>query len=250
MILVISDTHCCYSVINDQIQHAEAQMGATISQVIHLGDFGIFKPDLRRYFVKEKNRFTHPVYFIEGNHEDFDILPWTVKKYQDHFTHLKRGSIHKIDSYCFLAIGGAGYMDAMLTQHGAVISDSDIDHCLKIPRDEIDIIISHDCPINIGVPNTKGLEYYGETGFNRSDEIDQHFSPKLWLFGHHHKWHEYSNHHTRYYGLPAAWRGYGLLDDGYRFELVKNEIPLPDDESYFDQFLKKIGFARPNLPQN
>jgi|APSaa5957512622_1039677.scaffolds.fasta_scaffold21837_2 Icc-related predicted phosphoesterase len=250
MILIISDTHCRFFTINEQIRHGEDKLGVTISDVIHLGDFGIFKPELKRFFTKEKQSFLKPVHFIEGNHEDFVVLPWIVDKYKTHITHLKRGSIRRIGSYRFLSIGGADYMDAMLTQKGAVITDADIDHCLSIPPANADIIISHDCPLNIGVPSTTGLEYYGETGFKRSDELDAHFKPKLWLFGHHHKCFEYTNENTHYIGLPTAWRGYGLLDNDYSFEFIKNDIPLPVNENFFDRLLKKLKLVRPDVTQS
>lgn len=234
MILVLADTHSQFFTINEQIDYAENKLGIGITCVIHLGDFGIFRPGLKKFFKKEAQRFTRPLYFVEGNHEDFTLFPWLVKKYEQHFRHLQRSQKHQINEYQFLALGGADYMDAMITQKGAVITESDIKTCLNLQPDEIDIIISHDCPKGIGVPNTAGLEYYGETGFKGSDELKEHFKPRLWLFGHHHKWFDYCDDRTRYVGLPASWQGFGVLGSDYEFRTFENKIPLPPKHTFFD----------------
>ncbi len=247
MILITCDTHCYYENINKQIRHAEDDLGVTVDCVIHLGDFGIYRTHLSHYFKRKGRRFSRPVYFIEGNHEDFDELPWLIKKYSDYFTHLPRASVNEIEGYRFLALGGSGYMDSMVTQKGAIITDHQINACLKVPPKDVDIIITHDCPIGIGMPNTKGMEHYGETGFPRSDELAPKLQPKLWLFGHHHKWHEYEDDHTRYFGLASSWKGFGLLDKNYEFRFVKYTIPYPQEkQSLIMKLLTRLKIIQPN----
>jgi len=175
VILFVTDSHCYFDVINEQIEYAENSLGLFISCVIHLGDFGIYKSQLNDFFIRKGKRFKRPLYFIDGNHEDFNALPKLVTKYKDFFTYLPRSSVNRIEGYRFLSLGGTAYMDSMNTQHGSVITDQQIEKCLSIPRDNVDIIITHDCPSGIGVPNTRGLEYYGETGFHRSSELKDHF---------------------------------------------------------------------------
>ena len=92
MILVTSDTHCYYDTINQQVEYAEAVLNNAISCVIHLGDFGIYKANLHEYFIRKGKRFIRPVYFIEGNHEDFQAFPRLTEKYRDFFTYLPRGN--------------------------------------------------------------------------------------------------------------------------------------------------------------
>ena len=245
MILVISDTHTCYETINQQIEHAENSQGVYISCVVHLGDIGIFKPELHNFFIKQGRRFIRPVYFLEGNHEDFDAMPWLVKKYRKFFTHLPKGAVHSIRGYRFLCLGGAAYMDSMITQQGAVITDRHIDSCLTIDREKVDIILTHDCPGGIGVPNSLGLEYYGDTGFERGDELAHHFKPKLWLFGHHHKWFECYDTHTKYYGMAESWNGFGLLGDNYQFKVVHNRVQVETKpRPFIDRLLVKLKIIR------
>jgi len=244
MILILSDTHSYYATVNEQIRYAESELGVSVSSVIHLGDFGIYKANLYNFFLKQKEEFIRPVYFIEGNHEDFDALPWLTKKYKDYFIHLKRGTVHTIDGYRFLCLGGSEYMDAMITQRGAEISDNDIDACLSVPAEDVDIVLTHDCPLGIGMPNSPGLEYYGETGFRRSRELVEHFKPKLWLFGHHHKWFQHRDDHTSYYGFAAIWKGFGLLDDNFKVDVVHHDVKIPRNRSLLERFFVKLKVIR------
>ena len=245
MILVLCDTHCYYETINEQIEYAEDILGHTVSSIIHLGDFGIYRSHLSDFFVKQAKRFKRPLYFIDGNHEDFAALPRLVEKYEGFFTYLPRGTIHTIDGYRFLALGGAAYMDSMITERGAVITNQQIDACLRNHAGDVDIILTHDCPVGIGVPNTPGMDHFGTTGFPRSDELVAYFKPKLWLFGHHHKWFFNRDLHTSYYGLCGAWKGFGLLDADYRFNIEKHKIEWKKTP-LIEKFLAKLKIIRPD----
>jgi len=226
MILLISDLHCLFHLVNLQIEHAERTTGQAITSVLVLGDFGLFDHALRGFFQERKERFARPVFFIEGNHEEFDEFDRLVREYAPFVTHLPRGSVREIDGVRLLALGGAGYMDAMTTPMAAEITDRDIDRCLAHPPDAVDLIISHDCPEDIGVPNSPGFEHYGAPGFRRSPELIRHFHPRFWVFGHHHKWFSHEQDRTRFVGLAESWNGYALLRDG-RLEIVRHEIPRP-----------------------
>lgn len=244
MILVIADTHCYYDIVNRQIEHAESTMGATIDCVVHLGDFGMYREHLHSFFVKRQGRFLRPLYFIEGNHEDFREFDSLLARYNGtFFTHLPRASVQAVGPYRMLCLGGASYMDAFNTQPGAVIKDHQIESCLALPADQVDIIISHDCPAGIGVPNTPGLEYFGETGFPRSRELLEHFKPRLWLFGHHHKWFSTQDETTTFQGLPGSWKGYCLLDDNYQITTVENSVPWPRTR-LVDRLLTRLRIVR------
>jgi hypothetical protein len=112
----------------------------------------------------------------------------------------------------------------------------------------VDIILTHDCPVGIGVPNSPGLAHYGETGFPRSDELIRHFKPKMWFFGHHHKWFSYRDNQTEYYGLSGIWKGFGLLGENYEFEFVKNKVEWTRTPM-IDKLLMKLRIIRPDYYQ-
>jgi predicted phosphodiesterase len=226
MILLLSDVHCLYEVVNQQIAHAEATTGRPVDAAIILGDVGLFEPQLGRFFRRAGERFTRPTYFIEGNHEDHDHLAALASAYGHILEHLPRSSVRVIDGHRFLCLGGAGYMDAHTTPWSAVITATDIEACLAHPHGAIDAILSHDCPQGIGVPNRPGFEHYGPPGFEGSSSLLAHFAPRFWFFGHHHRWHDYTIGGTRFAGLAQSWKGYGLLDHDGTLRVVQHSVPI------------------------
>jgi len=75
------------------------------------------------------------------------------------------------------------------------------------------------------VPNSPGFEHYGPTGFEGGLRLAERYRPKLWLFGHHHKWFDRTLDGVRYCGLAQSWNGYGLLTPEGRFTPVRNRVP-------------------------
>jgi hypothetical protein len=226
VILLLTDVHGLYTVVNAQIAHAEATTGTLVAAAVILGDVGLFEPHLGRFFRRAGERFLRPTYFIEGNHEDHDHLAALAHAYRHELVHLPRGSVHTIDGCRLLCLGGAGYMDAHTTPRAAVITPADLEACLGHPGDSVDTIISHDCPQGIGVPNSPGCEHYGPPGFAGSDLLRAHFAPRLWVFGHHHRWFDHGAGGTRFVGLAQSWKGYGLLDCGATLRVVRHRVPI------------------------
>ena len=225
-ILLISDIHTKYNVVNAQILHAEAHCGHPVDQVMVLGDFGFFGDEMHDYFRRAGNRFLRPVSCIEGNHEDHGALPELAQRYADVVTHLSRGTVHLFGPLRGLCLGGAKYMDAGSTPRGCEITDTDVAACLAHPPDAVDLVLSHDCPSGIGVPNTPGLEHYGKPGAPQLDRIAERFRVRWWFFGHHHRWFDLEQDGTRFIGLPQSWIGYVLLHDDGELEMVKHEVAI------------------------
>lgn len=223
-ILLISDLHTRYFVINEQIRHAEESSAGAIDSVLVLGDFGFFGEEMHEYFRRGANRFLKPVSCIEGNHEDHGELTNLADRFADVVTYLPRGSICELGTQRGLCLGGARYMDAWSTPRGCEITDADLDACLAHAPGAVDIMLSHDCPADIGMPNTPGLEYYGKPGVPEMARLADHFAPRLWFFGHHHRWFDLQREGTRYIGLPQSWSGYALLHPDGEVDLVRNEV--------------------------
>ncbi len=226
MILLLSDVHCLYAVVNRQVAQAESLKGEPVETVVILGDVGLYEAPLRRFFRRERQRFSRPTYFIEGNHEDHDRLPDLVAAYRDVLSYLPRTTVQVLGGLRFLCLGGTCYMDAHTTPRGALITPADIQACLHHPAGTVDVIISHDCPAGIGVPNAPGFEHYGAPGFDGSDRLLAHFSPRLWLFGHHHRWYDHSLGGTRFVGLAQSWKGFALLHADGALETIRQRVPL------------------------
>lgn len=226
-ILLLSDVHSHYRVIEEQIGHARDTLGRSPDRVLVLGDFGLFGPNLHDFFRRDGRRFSAPVDFIEGNHEDFRSFDVLVDEYSDVVTHLPRNSRQVFASRNWLCIGGARYMDSWSTPSGCEISDGDIKQCLEYAPGSVDIVISHDSPTGIGVTSEPELGHLGKPGVEGLSKVASHFKPGLWVFGHHHRWHDLERDGTRYIGLPQSWNGYILLDDNGMVEMVDHEVELP-----------------------
>lgn len=225
-VMLISDLHAKYGVINAQIEHAAGEEGHAVGQVFVLGDFGFFGDELHAWFRRGKNRFLVPVACIEGNHEDHGALPGLAARYADVFTYLPRGRIHDLGPWRGLCLGGARYMDACSTPRGCEVTAADLAACLAHDPDTVDLVLSHDCPADLGVTNTPGLEHYGPTGVPLMDGLAVRFRPRWWFFGHHHRWFDLARDGTQYVGLPQSWCGYVLLFADGRITRVSHDVPM------------------------
>lgn len=216
--MLISDIHARYGVVNRQILHAEEESGRPVAQVFVLGDVGFFRDEMHDHF--RRHRFDRPVACIEGNHEDHGALPDLVRDFADVITHVPRGAIHPLGPWRALCLGGARYMDAGTTPRGTEITEPDMQAALAHTRDAVDLVLTHDCPDGIGVPNTPGFEHYGAPGVPGLSRLAERYRPRWWFFGHHHQWFDLERDGTRYVGLPQSWRGYVLLDGDGGLEMV------------------------------
>jgi hypothetical protein len=226
VVMLISDLHANYGVVNAQVAHAAGEGGHAVEQVFVLGDFGFFADEMHAWFRRGKNTFPVPVACIEGNHEDHGALPALAARYADVVSYRPRGSVHDLGPWRGLCLGGARYMDACSTPRGCEVTAADLAACLAHEPDAVDLVLSHDCPADLGVANTPGLEHYGPTGVPLMDGLAARFRPRWWFFGHHHRWFELERDGTRYVGLPQSWRGYVLLSDDGGIACVEHDVTL------------------------
>lgn len=224
MIMLVSDVHCQYDLIDKQVFHAEDKQGKKVAQVIVLGDLGYFEHELNDFFKHNPKGFCRPVAFIDGNHEDFAALFDRPDQFSPALTYLPRATLHQFENFSMLALGGAAYMDAAVTPLGSEITAEQIENCLQFSHDDVDIVISHDCPQGIGLRNQPGFEHYGPPGFQRGLEIAEHLRPRLWFFGHHHRWFDRQCGSTRFVGITEIWKGYALLMADGEVVIEKNEL--------------------------
>ncbi len=225
-VLLISDLHARYGVLNEQIQHAEAQLGGEIEQVMVLGDFGFFADEMHEYFRRRGLQFLRPTACVEGNHEDHGAVKRLARQYADVVTHVARGQLHQLADRQALCLGGARYMDAWSTPRGCEITENQIQEALSHPPESIDVVCTHDCPDNIGVAPKPGFEHYGSLGVPGMSRLAERYQPRFWFFGHHHHWFEKVHAGIHYLGLPESWQGYALLDPTGAITKVSHEVPL------------------------
>ncbi|MCP4050237.1 MAG: hypothetical protein GY730_05985 [bacterium] len=236
MIMILGDLHTDYSIINSQIEYYEKKSNERIDAVIQLGDFGIYREPLEEFFILQNHKFLRPVFFIDGNHEDFWNITTLSEKYKEYFKHLKRGDVHNIGDYRFLSFGGAAYMDPINTPPGSVITKEDVRKSILHNSKEVDIVISHDCPEGIGVPGTPGFEYCGSTGFKEGKLLLRHFKPEIWFFAHYHKLFSVYVGKALFLGLGLAKNGFAVLKDNFTLEIVQTSFNNSKPKKFFNLF--------------
>lgn len=181
MILLLSDIHGDYFILQDAINKAH-QVSATC--IIQLGDFGLFDKDNGKDFHRVCQSANIPVYFIEGNHDDcsrWTALTEVTKIWDDaNLFYIPRGTVMEIDGRTLAFMGGAWSIDKNIRlQHNMHwderedINDQEVERLIQNSKDKkIDMFITH-CPPNSVIsehfdPNRKlqfgvGLDWHDRT---------------------------------------------------------------------------------------
>lgn len=120
MIYITGDTHGNYNDFKDRVTKVNVQPGDT---VIICGDFGFVWGDaVHDRFLNELTEFPFTIAFIDGNHENFELLyqypvcDWNggkIHEVRDNIFHLMRGECFKIEGKTFFCFGGAYSIDKM-----------------------------------------------------------------------------------------------------------------------------------------
>ena len=208
MILILGDLHAQFHFLPKVIRHA--QEIAHIDSIIQLGDFGIFKSTFTKL-----PRLTKPLYFVEGNHEDFDLLGQLRKngegivQLKKNLFHVGRGTQWEMDGLTWTGLGGSEFFDAYNCPQGSTFTDEEID--ITLSKGKTDILISHDGPHGLLIPGHPAFGGGIDVGCKRLNKL-YGLSPKIWFFGHHHQTVSMEQHGVRNYGIDCVEWGYGIFD--------------------------------------
>lgn len=159
--------------------------------LIILGDAAICwrkdKTDMRDNINKWENYENTPMlYFIDGNHENFDILNSLPTDsdgegiVSQHIHWLKRGTVKDFNGKKCLCIGGAESLDKLRrTKHLSWWEEESItdDDIALVDIDDYDYVFTHCCPRSILNEN---IAILGNPVFDQ-DEIDHNSEDKLEL---------------------------------------------------------------------
>ncbi|WP_209970849.1 metallophosphoesterase family protein [Paenibacillus eucommiae] len=176
--------------------------------VIVAGDFGLIwdnKND-ELYWRKWLSNKKFTTLFIDGNHENFNLLDdypvqtWSggkVHKINESIIHLMRGQVYIINDIKLFTFGGASSHDKEFRKENInwwsreMPSNEEYEegHLNLNKHDwKVDIVITHTCP-----SSTLGLIKQGDTESMHSDQLTDYFEEiktKLeyshWYFGHFH----------------------------------------------------------------
>jgi Icc-related predicted phosphoesterase len=201
--IIMGDIHGRWGPVNIFLNKKHEEVGL----ILQCGDFGHWpKFHGKTYINSLGRRYTEdnyglknwniPFYFCDGNHEDHPALregdiKWTEKNVH----YMKRGSVLTLeDGRNVLFIGGAKSIDKKYRIAGDTwfpeesISEKEM---YELPDVKIDIVISHTAPRKF--PITYDRVGFDTAGFNddNRDKLDyvlNKYKPKLWFFGHVHKY--------------------------------------------------------------
>ena len=148
--------------------------------IIQLGDFGIWSGERGERFLKkvklEAKKFRVPIFFIDGNHENFNLLykfpldgATGLRKFSDYLYHLPRNYRFSIGGITFHALGGATSLDRLSRVEGVswwaeeAVTEEEADKAKSLGHS--DVLLMHDCPEGVKIPGidrVSSLRYWPE----------------------------------------------------------------------------------------
>lgn len=227
-VFVCGNTHCPIDIAKLGIKLWSEQKNLFEEDLlIILGDFGGFWSNKitkeEQYWLKWLTAKNCTVCFLDGNHENFDIIyrfpvvDFCEGKaglaYQDDngtIFHLKRGEIYNFEGKKVLTFGGATSVD----KEHRIVGQSwwpeevpnyadvmNLDNNLKFHNNEVDFILTHTCPKSIIVPmglvTSRDCAMFGDKQHDPTTTILQSVLDtvkfKEWHMAHFHKVLSYEN---------------------------------------------------------
>lgn len=172
--------------------------------LIVAGDFGVpwDNSSTDRKLLDWYDNRPYTVLFVDGNHENFDLLEQypvvdkfggKVSKVSSNIYWLHRGEIYLLGDKKVFTFGGANSVDkAIRTPHLSwweqeMPSRDEMEHGIERLSDffdSVDIVVTHECPESIA----HNICYYYEPDSLRKyfDVLKEKITFNNWYFGHHH----------------------------------------------------------------
>lgn len=222
-IMICGDWHCDTRHVRKVIKQAH-DMG--IKTIMQVGDFGLWtgEPEGFGYLDtmnEECRKWGVKVYFVAGNHDDWNDLGWMEKHHaktyagltivRSHIRYTGRVKRWAIDGKVFQAVGGAVSIDkARRTLNKDWWAQEQIPekvvYGLEQAGRRADYLLTHDAPTC--APFRFRLKDDLDSTMHRQlmDRIGRAVQPKLWFHGHYHTWMEnypfmHQSGYTSCYGL-------------------------------------------------
>lgn len=205
MIYITGDTHIPIDIHKLSSKRFIEQDSMTKDDhVIICGDFGgIWNGGNEdKYWIKWLKNKSFTTLFVDGNHENFDMLnalPKTeycggsVHKVEDGIYHLMRGEVYNISGKRFFAFGGAASHDRAFRTEGKnwwkaeMPSENEYinaENNLKANSYSVDFIITHCAPTSI--QRIMSIEYESNRITDFFEGIKDKTVYDKWFFGHYH----------------------------------------------------------------
>ena len=219
MIFITGDIHGCIDIHKFSSRRFAIQKELTRSDyVIICGDFGLRYCDSaeERYWLKWLDQKPWTTLWIDGNHENFDMLKsYTVEKWKggkiqkitDNIIHLCRGSVFEIDGKRIFAFGGADSHDKHLRKPDEIWEEELPDdkemihgrHVLDSVGWKVDVVVTLSLPSYVQTELFGNLNYTENSLTDYFDELDKKLQYSFWFSGHYHISGRYDRKHIPIY---------------------------------------------------
>lgn len=209
MIYITGDTHGIPEkfFLFEQLQKHIRQKMTKNDFIIVAGDFGFVMDNDYPRTIEFLNRFDFTILFIDGNHENFDLLnafpvtTWKggkVHKLSDNVIHLMRGEVYTIDGLTIFTFGGAESIDRHLRIENESWWASEVPtreefenglRNLEKVKNSVDVIITHTINSRILTHPCSNMPKYNFLPTQTTDMLEyfeQTVKYKKWFFGHFH----------------------------------------------------------------
>lgn len=213
MVYATSDLHGAFDI--HKINPDEFIAGRTMTAddyLIVCGDFGCIWDggSSDRFWLNWLESLPWTTVFIDGNHENFEVLEtypaetWkggTIRRIRSNIVYLMRGERYEFGGRTWLAAGGGFSHDVALRTEGVnwwpqeIFSAAEQQHALETLEKaggKVDIVLSHD----VYASHPLAARYPVDLSRYPQDRVDQHQALdtirqkadySLWLCGHYHK---------------------------------------------------------------
>lgn len=218
MLYITGDTHIPTDINKLSSKRFPEQKGMTAADyLIICGDFGgVWCGDHEElYWRKWLDKKNYTTLFIDGNHENFDMLgsfpivdfcKGKAHKISNKIYHLMRGQIYCIDNKKIFTFGGAASHDKEFRKEGKswwkeeLPNESEYNIAaenLSKADWSVDIIITHSAPASIQRLIKPSYEENVLTNF--LDNVNSQLKFNKWFFGHYHLDEQITDNHIAIY---------------------------------------------------
>lgn len=227
-LMILGDVHGQTNWAVKMIRQAKRK---NVDKIVQVGDFGVWThwPEGIRFLDtlnEELRKSGIKLYFVAGNHENFDHLDWHESNgpkdtnshayLRTHILYTGRMNHWVWDDKTFFAAGGAVSVDRQYRKLGDTWWSQErlsVENVVKLEslRPRADYLFTHDAPTCVPMGNLKpdpdSLEHR-----RLMDRVGRVIKPKLWFHGHYHKEMQYTFGNADVYGINR--------DGQYRSSLI------------------------------